>query len=97
MHARGSHDKALDKWEELRKSNQTWDMFQDWFYNAEEKFNVKRNVHNKKGSLNHDNVATHGDNEKVPEDDQIDISKMDTCLDNLAAAAETYFFWSFSE
>ena len=64
-------------------------MFQDWFSNAEEKFNVKCNVHDKKGSLNHANENTHRDNEEVLEANQLEISKMDMCLDNLAAEAAT--------
>ena len=51
MHDCGLFEKALDEWEELNQSSQTWDEFQTHFLDAEEKFNLKRRVHDKKGSL----------------------------------------------
>ena len=41
-------------------------------FNAKEKINVKRNMHDKRGSLNHANAVMCKDNEEVSEEDQFD-------------------------
>jgi len=51
MYECGLFEKALDEWEELSTSNQNWDVFQFHFQDAEEKFNLKNKMHDKKGGF----------------------------------------------
>ena len=50
MYECGLFENALDEWEELISSNQNWDAFQFQFEDAEEKFNLKKKIHDKKGA-----------------------------------------------
>ena len=43
----GLFDKAIDEWEELETWEQTWEDFITHFQNAEEKFNLKKSIHEK--------------------------------------------------
>ena len=47
----GLFEKALDEWEDLAVYQQNWSEFQSHFQEAEEKFNLKQHINNKKGSL----------------------------------------------
>ena len=47
----GLLEKALDEWEELSSSSQTWDKFQAHFQDAEEKFNLKNKIYDKREAL----------------------------------------------
>jgi len=49
MYVCGLFEKTLDEWEELNKTDQTWNKFQTHFIAAEEKFNLKKGIHDKKG------------------------------------------------
>ena len=62
----------------------------DCFLNSEEKFNIKRNIHDEKGTLNHDNEETCEDNWESPEEDQFGVSRMRTYLGNLVAVDATW-------
>ena len=53
----GLFEKAIDEWKEWNKTEQTWDNFQAHFLNAEEKFLIKRNIHDKKGGIGNANAA----------------------------------------
>ena len=65
----GLCDKTLDEWEELSKSTQTWYVFQDYFFNAEEKFNIERIIYDKNESLKHVKAESYEENDKAPEED----------------------------
>lgn len=87
MHECGLFEKALDKWEERTRSHQTWSEFQTHFQEVEEKVNLKKNINDKKGGLGQANaVNQEGICQPCPSS-SIDMTKMDTHLDNLAAAA----------
>ena len=87
MYECGLFEKALDEWEELSSSNQNWDVFQFHFQDAEEKFNLKKKIHDKKGGLGQANLASEENYSTPYEEEQFEVSKLDTYLDNLAAAA----------
>ena len=80
-------EKALDEWEELSSSSQTWDEFQAHFQDTEENFNINKNIHDKKGGVGQANLVLEEDNFIPYEDQQFDTNKMDSYLDNLDAAA----------
>ena len=87
MHECGLFEKALDEWEEISSSNQNWDVFQFHFQDAEEKFNLKKKIHDKKGGISQANLASEENNCAPFEEQQCEVSTLDACLDNLAAAA----------
>ena len=87
MYNCGLFDKALDEWEELDSSLQTWDEFITHFQNTEEKFNLKKQIHDKKGGIGRANAAEEIDESELYENHDYDVNKMDTYLDNLAASA----------
>ena len=87
MYECGLFEKALDDWEELTKSQQTWSEFQTHFQEAEEKFNLKKNINDKKGGLGRANSVKPEDICAPCTSQVLDVSKMDAHLDNLAAAA----------
>ena len=49
--------KALDEWEELSSIDQHQEDFITHFQNAEEKFNLKKSIHDKKSSIGRANVV----------------------------------------
>ena len=81
MHDCGLFEKALDEWEELDTAHQNWDEFQTHFQDAEEKYNLKKKIHDKKGNIGQAHAVS---TEASP---QFDMDNMNTYLDNLAAAA----------
>ena len=83
----GLFEKGLDEWEEMSSWNQTWDKFQGHFLEAEERFQLKKKIHDKKGGIGQAHAVT--EYYKDVQDEQHDFSydKMDVYLDNLAAAA----------
>ena len=62
MYEYGLFEKALDEWEELSSSSQTWDEFQAHFQDAEEKFNLNKKTHSKKGGISQANLVLDKDN-----------------------------------
>ena len=64
MYNCGLFEKALDEWEELDRSVQPWVAFQTHFLQAEEKFNLKKGIHDKKGGIGQAHAAS-----KVPNGD----------------------------
>ena len=61
------------------------DVFQFHFEDAETKFNLKKKIHDKKGGISQANLALEEGN--CNPGDTVCFSKIDTYLDNLAAAA----------
>ena len=57
MHDCGIFDKYLDEWEELSSIDQTWEDFITHFQHAEEKFNLKKSIHDKKSDIGRSNVV----------------------------------------
>ena len=53
----GLFDKPLDEWQELSSVDQTWNEFITHFQNAEEKFNLKKNIHDNKGGVGNANTV----------------------------------------
>jgi len=51
MYECGLFEKALDEWEELDKTEQTWEKLQTHFIAAKEKFNLKKGFMTKKVTL----------------------------------------------
>ena len=83
----GLFEKALDEWEEMSMSNQNWDIFQFHFQDTEEKFNLKKKIHNKKDSISEANLVLEENNYSPFENQHYKASGLDAYLDNLAAAA----------
>ena len=83
----GLFEKELDEWEELSSSSQTRDEFQAHFQDSEEKFNLKKKIHDKKRGISQANLVLEEDNFIPCKSQQFDINKMDSYLDNLEAAA----------
>lgn len=50
-------EEALDEWEELDQTMQMWNEFQTHFLDTEEKFNLKKRIHKKKGCVVQAHVA----------------------------------------
>ena len=47
MHNCGLFEKSIDEWEDLNKTEKTWNKFQTRFLNAEEKYLIKKKIHGK--------------------------------------------------
>ena len=62
------------------------DEFQDHFQDAEEKFNLKRKIHDKNGGINQANLLLEEDYWVPCEGQKFDINKMYSYIDNLASA-----------
>ena len=86
MYQCGLFEKALDEWEDRSNLDQSWEDFINHFQEAEERFNLKKNIHDKKGGIGRANAAVETE-EQVCEYQDYDASNMSTYLDNLAAAA----------
>ena len=82
----GLLDKAIDEWEGLSSINQKWEYFVTHFQNAEEKINLKKSIHDKKGSIRRDNVVEEVEESGLYRNHNYDINNISTHLDNLAAA-----------
>ena len=85
MHC-GLLDKSLDEWEELSSIDQTWEDFVAHFQNSEEKFNLKKIIHDKKGNVGRANEVEEVEESVTYENQNYDINNLNTHLDNLAVA-----------
>ena len=57
MYQCGLFDKALDEWEDRSNLDQSWEDFINHFQDAEERFNLKKNIHDKKGGIGRANAS----------------------------------------
>ena len=57
------------------------------FQNAEEKFNLKKSIHDKKGGIGRANAVEEVEESETYENQNYNINNMNTHLDNLAEAA----------
>ena len=87
MYSCGLFEKAFDEWEEIDSSNHTWSEFQTHFQNVEENFHLKKKNHDKKGGVGQAHDVTQDDACVPCNDPDVNLSNIDTYLDNLAAVA----------
>ena len=87
MYNCGMFDKALDEWEEHSTLDQSWEDFITHFQNAEEKFNLKKNIHDKKSGIGRANSEEEIEEIEAYENQDYDVNNISTHLDNLAAAS----------
>ena len=86
MHNCGLFDKDLDQWEYPSNLDQTSKYFVNHFQDAEEKFNLKKKIHDKKGGIGRAKAE-----EEIEESEHVnqdhDVNDMSAHLENLATAA----------
>ena len=90
IHEFGISNKVLDEWEEVAAGLQTCAVFQIYLQDSEEKFNLKKRTHEKKGNTQITNSAVEKD--EPPENSnnneaRFDLNNMNAYLDNLTVAA----------